>query len=644
MAQWFAVNAPVVPPLARKDGSLLPVETGYGPENGMARLHLGLSKDLTAEQEAQQRFESLFRNNPALMAVSDTKDRKFIDVNDAFLKTIGYTREEVIGRNGDELNLFADPEQQQQAGRQLWETGRIAEIELRIRRKNGEILHGLFTGEMIISQGKQYFLTVMVDITEHRKATEALRESRELLNSVLHSIPARVFWKDRNGIYLGCNELFALDAGLRSPEEIVGKDDHAMVWRDQAELYCADDRAVIESGVAKMLIEEPQTTPTGELIHLLTSKTPLRNSSGEIVGVLGTYLDITDRRSADHALKVRESYCSIIENQPGLVWLKDTESRFLAVNKSFAASCGKAEQQDLVGLTDLDIWPKELAEQYRHDDAEVIRTGQSKIVEELVRDRGEDRWFETFKTPVLDDNGRIIGTTGYARDITERKQAEEALRKSEERYHQLFNSVLEGIVTVDPNYVIEYYNPSFAQVFESVQTDELIGRNLLDLTPEDQHEVVRAQAQNRKMGPQSQYELDIITLNGRRKKLLASVSPRMDDQGNYLGAFGTVIDITEMKRLQQLESRAQRPRQRGRSPDRSHDFNNMLALMMAYPELIRESLPVNDPAFHYLDSIEDSAKDRRSQSTASDVEPTRALQPGSPLPQHGGPAGHSRYG
>ncbi len=113
----------------------------------------------------------------------------------------------------------------------------------------------------------------------------------------------RVFWKDRNLVYLGCNEAFAQDAGLAAPSEIVGKDDFQMVWSDQAERYRGDDRRVIESGVPRLLIEEPQTTPDGETITLLTSKLPLRDANGEISGVLGTYMDITHRKRVEEELE-----------------------------------------------------------------------------------------------------------------------------------------------------------------------------------------------------------------------------------------------------------------------------------------------------------------------------------------------------
>jgi PAS domain S-box-containing protein len=144
--------------------------------------------------------------------------------------------------------------------------------------------------------------TSALERAEHdlRERELALARANELLQLVLDTIPVRVFWKDLDLRYLGCNRLFARDSGLAGPDDLLGLDDFAMGWREQAEAYRADDRAVIESGEARVNYEEPQTTPDGEQLWLRTSKLPLRDVDGKIIGVLGTYEDITEeKRSAE---------------------------------------------------------------------------------------------------------------------------------------------------------------------------------------------------------------------------------------------------------------------------------------------------------------------------------------------------------
>jgi PAS domain S-box-containing protein len=124
------------------------------------------------EKEAQQRFELLFRNNPALMALSTIPDQGFSDVNDAFLKTLGYTKGEIIGKTAEELNIFPNHEQQSLTADQLQVRGHVGDIELQVRNKNGNIIWGLFSGDVISTRGQQYFLTVMIDITARKLAEE----------------------------------------------------------------------------------------------------------------------------------------------------------------------------------------------------------------------------------------------------------------------------------------------------------------------------------------------------------------------------------------------------------------------------------------------------------------------------------------
>ncbi|HPF70361.1 MAG TPA: PAS domain-containing protein [Candidatus Krumholzibacteria bacterium] len=173
-------------PLQRADGTIFPVETRvwFGTWSG-ERCIFGLCKDLTAEQEALQKFDRLFRLNPALMALSDMEDRRFTEVNDAFLQVLGYRRNEVVGKTVRDLDLFPDQDEQDRAAALLAGTGSLREFELKVRTNDGSLRRGLFSGDIIESQGKRFFLTVMLDITERKKA-EAEREQtiRELQNAL----------------------------------------------------------------------------------------------------------------------------------------------------------------------------------------------------------------------------------------------------------------------------------------------------------------------------------------------------------------------------------------------------------------------------------------------------------------------------
>jgi PAS domain S-box-containing protein len=169
-------------PVATREGVLVPVDTRvwFGNWDGEPCV-FGVVEDLTPEQEAQQRFERLFRSNPALMAVTSMPDERFVDVNDAWLKTMGYDKAEVVGRTSIDLGLLENPERKAAAARELEQTGRFSGLETKVRCRDGALLDGLFSGEIIRSQGRDYFLTVMIDLTARKRAEAELRETNAAL-------------------------------------------------------------------------------------------------------------------------------------------------------------------------------------------------------------------------------------------------------------------------------------------------------------------------------------------------------------------------------------------------------------------------------------------------------------------------------
>ena len=146
-------------------------------------------------------------------------------------------------------------------------------------------------------------LGIYRDISVRKQAQEDLRESQAMLQLIMDNIPQSIFWKDRDLNFLGCNRPFAIQAGIDNPEEIVGKSDRDLAWHDQAELYREMDRRVMETNAPECHIIEPQNQPHGRRAWLDTNKIPLHDAEGTVVGILGTYEDITDRKEAEEALK-----------------------------------------------------------------------------------------------------------------------------------------------------------------------------------------------------------------------------------------------------------------------------------------------------------------------------------------------------
>ncbi len=198
-----------------------------------------------------------------------------------------------------------------------------------IDRSTYEITHRLLMPDgrikWVTERGKSYFdaagkplrsIGTVQDITEQKSAEMAVREAHTLLQTIIDTLPVRIFWKDRALRFLGCNLAVVRDAGLEHPDQLIGKDDTQMVWSAQAARYRADDCRVIDTGVPMRSIVEPQTTPDGGTIWLSTSKVPLQNTRGETIGVLGVYEDITQQvHDREELLQSREQLRDLAAHQ-----------------------------------------------------------------------------------------------------------------------------------------------------------------------------------------------------------------------------------------------------------------------------------------------------------------------------------------
>ena len=318
------------------------------------------------------------------------------------------------------------------------------------------------------------------DITERKLAEDALKESRNLLLSVLNTIPVRVFWKDLNLNYLGCNKSFAKDAGYTNPKEVIGKDDFQMGWREQAEKYRSDDLSVINSGYPKIGYEEQQTTPKGEKIWLRTSKIPLYSPDGKIEGVLGTYEDITESKIAKDALL--QSYAenkAILSAIPDLMFIFNREGVF----QDYYAP----EDEDLlvspeqfIGKHITEVLPEPLASQTFDHLKNLFATNDEQFYEYQIDVNGDVKIFEARMVKSNDDRAISI-----VRDITSRRQYEEAIALERTYFEQLFESSPEGVTILDVNDCVLRCNEEFTRMF-GYSSEEAVGKPINSLiVPEE---------------------------------------------------------------------------------------------------------------------------------------------------------------
>jgi diguanylate cyclase (GGDEF)-like protein/PAS domain S-box-containing protein len=275
------------------------------------------------------------------------------------------------------------------------------------------------------AQGRALFASGgSINISGRKLAEEKLRRSESLLQTIINSAPVRVFWEDRDLRYMGCNALFAKDAGVADPALLVGQLDKDLVWKDQAELYGADDRRAIDSGVARYSYDEPQTTPSGQQIWCRTSKVPLRGEDDAIIGVLGLYEDITERKNNEDRLR---QMALVLENSSEGMLMTDADNHIVDINPAFSRLTGYS-RDDAVGKTPAMLRSgRQSADFYKAMWASLNTTGKW---QGEIWNRGKDGHFIaewlTINT-LYDADGAVHRRVALFSDITEKKKADEQI-------------------------------------------------------------------------------------------------------------------------------------------------------------------------------------------------------------------------
>jgi PAS domain S-box-containing protein len=309
----------------RRDGSTFDVEMSIAPVNRSTEAVSNLVciiRDITERKKAELAIaeeRNLLRTVidavPAFIYVKDTDHRMILN-NVAHARSLGFdTPLAAVGSTDNDLFPPAMVAKFHDDEARIFRTDcTILASEERTLDQDGQEIWGLTTKVPLRNTKNELIGLVGIthDISRLKATEEALRyheqqlhESQKMLQLVLDTIPVAVFWKDRESVYLGCNRRFAEDAGLTHTIEIIGKSDKQLPWlASEAAAFRADDCAVMESGAPKLAYEETIFTVTGNQRYIQTNKLPLRNEESQVIGVLGAYIDITERKQAEETLKL----------------------------------------------------------------------------------------------------------------------------------------------------------------------------------------------------------------------------------------------------------------------------------------------------------------------------------------------------
>lgn len=283
---------------------------------------------------------------------------------------------------------------------------------------------------------------------ERAKVEAELARERDLLQTLLENIPDRIYFKDTESRFTLINRALTRLFKLKAPEEAYGKTDADFYGMEHAEAALSDEQRVMHTGVAMLGKIEKEELHDGRRSWSLTSKLPLRNGGGRIIGTCGISREITTLKNMEEQLAIeRRLLRAVIDNVPDLIYLKDASGGYLLDNAAHLRWIGCSEPEEIIGKTVYDFYPAEMARRFQADDDEVFRHGKALLnrEEKVVDCFGAERWVLTTKVPWRDEERRIVGLVCIGRDITEQKLAEESLRTAYADLARSREEVLAGL-------------------------------------------------------------------------------------------------------------------------------------------------------------------------------------------------------
>ncbi|MCX6240088.1 MAG: PAS domain S-box protein [Bacteroidia bacterium] len=499
---------------------------------------------------------------------------RFISVNRAFLNVTGLKEEMIVGKLVNEVIPQPSLKMVLEKYRQAIKENSIIRWEEVSEYPSGRLIGDVSIAPVVDKNGQCTHLVGSVhDITDRKLAEETILNERTLLRTLIDNLPSGVFVKDkeyRNVIFNPVHENGVKGhlkyLGLNSDIDILGKTDFEVFPKELAEEYFIDDQKVVAEGSTLLNEERIGCDNQGNRIWLFVSKIPLQDNNGKITGMLGVTTDITDRKLAEETIiKERTLLRTLIDNLPNGVFIKDKENRKIIVNplhenevKGHLKKLGLNSDIDILGKTDYEVFPRELAEKYFIDDQKVVRDGSALLNNEGIGydNDGNQIWLLVSKIPLHDNNGEITGMLGVTTDITDRKQAEDTVLKERTLLRTLIDNLPSGVFVKDKEYRKIIVNP----LHENGVKDHLkyLGLNSdIDILGKTDYEVYPKElAEKYFIDDQKIVGEGSVLLNneeigcdnhGNQIWLLVSKLPLRDNNGEITGMLGVTTDVTERK-------------------------------------------------------------------------------------------------
>jgi PAS domain S-box-containing protein len=499
-----------------------------------------LKEEREQAEEALRESEEKYRNvveraNDGIVIIQDGVVRF---ANQRLAELWGGTPDEIIGTlfmsyvHPDELAQVADHYKRRLAGEPVSPI-----YETALRRKDGSKILAEINAGVILYEGQSADLVIIRDITERKQFEETLAKERNLMRTLIDNLPDLIFVKDLESRFVLVNQA-SLQTGQQTMAEIIGKNDFEINPPELAAQYYADDQAVIHSG-QPVIDREECNISAGQTRWFSTTKVPLRDSEGQIIGLIGMSRDITERRQAQEMLRESEERFRLLYEKAPLGYQSlDAAGRFIDVNQAWLDTLGYS-REEVIGRWFGDFLAPHEVELFKQRFSKFKAAREIQVEVEMVRKDGAHAILDIVGRVANDEHGGFKQTHCILTDITARKRAEEALEASD----RLISLSSDLVCIADMDGYFKYVNPAWEKVL-GYSKEELLAKPFLTFFhPEDHHKNDEEVAKLCQGKPTIDFENRYICRDGSIRYILWTATP--DTERKLMYCIGR--DITERK-------------------------------------------------------------------------------------------------
>jgi len=533
-------------------------------EDEQARIseHLRRVAAETALRESEARYRTLADTMPQVVFIATASG--FVEyVNRPGLEYMGLRLDEAIGFGW--LGAIHPEDRQLVADHWLecLNLGKTYEFEHRLLRADGQYRWQLARAVPIGGDSGAIvrWIGTSTDIHDHRQVEEELRESRteakhqaEELDRLYQTSPAGLAFIDPDLRFVRINHTLA-DINGFPVDAYIGRTLREMLSPPLADRLEPVLRRVVNEGEPAMNVEMEGEAPAepGNVRYWLANYYPLKRRDGTVLGVNVVVQDITERKRTENALQQSHAFIrQIIDTDPNFIFVKDRQGRFTMVNQAVADWYGTPVEK-LIGKTDADFNSnaKEVAH-FQEKDQEVIDGLRELFIpEEVITDAsGNRRWLQTVKRPISNENGVATHVLGFATDITQRRLAEEALRRNEELLRLVMDSSPIAMVYCDEQQQLRLVNRAYVDRF-GLSPEDVIGKPLAEVLGPKAYESIRAYVDAALSGMRSELEVAVPYERIGTRYMRCAYVPHVDDSGRTIGFTAVEVDITDRRRMEE---------------------------------------------------------------------------------------------